>query len=72
MIRQLGPLTFFVTFTISVNNWPIFSNTLNELYEKHVNTNQANNNVNYTLSIRKVINDHVACTCCCERKMNSF
>jgi len=41
MIRQLGPLTFFVTFTTSVNNWPILSNMIQELYEKHV-TNQTN------------------------------
>jgi hypothetical protein len=33
MIKQLGPLTYFVTFTTNVNNWPIFSNTLKELYE---------------------------------------
>ncbi len=68
MIRQLGPLTFFVTFTTSVNNWPMHSNTLKELYEKHVTTNQTNNNVNYTLSIREVRNDHVTCTCYYEHR----
>jgi hypothetical protein len=72
MIRQLGPLTFFVTFTTSVNNWPILSNTLKELYEKHVTTNQTNNNVNYTLSIREVRNDHVTCTHYYEHRMNRF
>jgi len=30
MIRQLGPLTFSVAFTTSVNNWPILSNLLKE------------------------------------------
>jgi hypothetical protein len=54
MIRQFGPLTFFVTFTTSVNNWPILSNTLKKLYEKHVITNKTNNNVNYILSIKEV------------------
>jgi hypothetical protein len=72
MIRQLGPLTFFVTFTTSVNNWPMHSNTLKELYEKHVTTNQTNNNVNYTLSIREVRNDHVTCTHYYEHRMNRF
>ncbi len=48
--------------SLRVNNWPILSNMLKELYEKHVTTNQTNNNVNYTLSIREVINDHVTCT----------
>jgi hypothetical protein len=72
MIRQLGPLRFFVTFTASVNNWPILRNMLRELYEKHVTTNQTNNNVNYTLSIREVRNDHVTCTHYCEHRMNSF
>jgi hypothetical protein len=62
MIRQVGPLAFFVTFITSVNNWPIHNNTPKELYEKHVNTNQTNNNVNYTLSVREVRNDHVTCT----------
>jgi hypothetical protein len=71
MIRQLGPLTFFVTFTTSVNNWPILSNMLKELYEKHVTKNKTNNNV-YILSIREVTNDHVTCTCCCEHIMNNF
>jgi len=33
MIRQLGLLTFFVTFITNVNNWPIVSNMLKELYE---------------------------------------
>jgi hypothetical protein len=28
MIRQLGPPTFFMTFTIGVNNWMIFIKTL--------------------------------------------
>ncbi len=28
MIRQLGPSTFFVTFTTCVNNWPIPIKTL--------------------------------------------
>jgi len=72
MIRQLGTLTFFVTFITSFNNWPILSNMLKTLYEKHVTTNQTNNNVNYTLSIREIRNDHVTCTSCCEHKMNSF
>jgi hypothetical protein len=72
MIRQLGSLIFFVTFITSVNNWPILSNTLEELYEKHVTTNQTNNNVNYTLSIIEVRNDHVTYTCCSEHRMNSF
>ncbi len=36
MIRQLGPPTFFVTFTIGVNNWPILIITLKELYDDYI------------------------------------
>jgi hypothetical protein len=72
MIRQLGPLTFLVTFTTNVNNWPTLSNMLKKLYEKHVSTNKTNNNVKYTLSIRKVRNDHVTCTRNCKHRMNNF
>jgi hypothetical protein len=63
---------YLVTFTTSVNNWPILSNMLKELYEKHVIINKTNNNINHTLSIREVRNDHVTCTRCCEHRMNSF
>jgi hypothetical protein len=45
---------------------------LKELYEKHVTTDQTNNNVNYTLSIREVKNDHVTCTHYYEHRMNRF
>ncbi len=31
MIRQLKPLTFFVTFTMGVNNWPTIIETLKKL-----------------------------------------
>ncbi len=72
MIRQLGPLTFFATFTTSINNWPILSNTLKKIYEKLVTTNQTNSNVNYSLSIQEVRNDHVTCTRYCEHKMNNL
>jgi hypothetical protein len=35
MIRQLGPPTFFVTFTTGVNNWPELVQTLEDLYLCH-------------------------------------
>jgi hypothetical protein len=39
MIRQLGLPTFFVTFTTSVNNWPILVKTLKELYDQYIDEN---------------------------------
>ncbi len=36
MIRQLGPPTFFVTFTTGVKNWLIFIKTLKELYDQYI------------------------------------
>jgi hypothetical protein len=33
MIKQLGPPTFFMTFTTCVNNWLILIKTLKELYD---------------------------------------
>jgi hypothetical protein len=35
MIRQLGPPTFFVTFTTGVNNWPELVQMLEDLYVGH-------------------------------------
>jgi hypothetical protein len=35
MIRQLGPPTFFVTFTTGVNNWPELVQTLEDLCVCH-------------------------------------
>jgi hypothetical protein len=39
MIRQLGQLTFFVTFTTGVNKWPIFVKILKELYDQYIGEN---------------------------------
>jgi hypothetical protein len=36
MIKQLGPPTFFVTFTTHVNNGPILVKTLKDLHIQHV------------------------------------
>jgi hypothetical protein len=36
MIRQLGPPTFFMTFTTCVNNWLILIKTLKELYDQYI------------------------------------
>jgi hypothetical protein len=36
MIRQLGPPTFFVSFTIGVNNLPILIITFKELYDDYI------------------------------------
>ncbi len=39
MITQLGPPTFFMTFTIGVNNWSILIKTLKELYDQYIGEN---------------------------------
>jgi hypothetical protein len=39
MIRKIGPPTFFVTFTIGVNNWFILMLTLKDLHFKHFQHN---------------------------------
>ncbi len=39
MIKQLGPPTFFMTFTTCVNNWLIFIKTLKELYDQYIGEN---------------------------------
>ncbi len=36
MIKQLGPPTFFVTFTTGVNNCLIYIKTLKELYDQYI------------------------------------
>jgi hypothetical protein len=36
MIKQLGPPSFFVTFTTCVNNWSILVKTLEDLHIEHV------------------------------------
>jgi hypothetical protein len=36
MIKQLGPPTFFVTYTTNVNNWPILVKLLKELYDDYI------------------------------------
>jgi hypothetical protein len=36
---QLGPPTFFVTFTTSVNDWPMLIKTLKELYDQYIAEN---------------------------------
>jgi len=36
MIRQLGPLSFFVTFTTCVHNWHNLIKTLQDLHIEHV------------------------------------
>ncbi len=61
MIRQLGPPTFFVTFTIGVNNWSIFIKTLKDLYDQYIGENLKIKKDN-SLSIKELIkNDLVSC-----------
>lgn len=71
MIRQLGPLIFFVTFTIGINNWLVLIEMSKLLYNKHYNkTNEINNNIP---NIKKLIkNDPVTCARYYEHIMNAF
>ncbi len=72
MIKQLRPLTFFVTFTTGINNWSIFTTTFKNLCDEHVIKNTISNNVD-TLNIKDlgrnypITNVHYY-----EHKMNSF
>jgi len=71
MIRQLGPPSFFVTFTTCVNNWPIFVKTLKDLHIEHVqNLNKKNQ---YLPNIKDLVkNDPVIYVHYYEHRMNSF
>jgi hypothetical protein len=39
MIKQFGPSTFFVTFTIGVNNWSILMKKLKDFHIEHFQQN---------------------------------
>jgi len=71
MIKQLGPSTFFVTFTTRVNNWPILLKTLKDLHVQHArNFTIENENSPNIKDFAK--NDLVTCAPYYEHKMNSF
>jgi hypothetical protein len=71
MIRQLGPLTFFMTFT-SVNNWPILVKTLKKLYDQYIDENLGIKR-DALLNIRELVrNDLVTCARYYEHRMNNF
>jgi len=58
MIMQLGPPTFFMTFTIGVNNWSILIKTLKELYDQYIGENLRIKKDD-SLSIKEIVkNDH--------------
>ncbi len=72
MIRQLGPPTFFMTFTTCVNNWPILIGTLKELYDQYIGENLGIKKDD-SLSIKEhVENDLVTYARYYKHKMNSF
>jgi hypothetical protein len=72
MIMQLGPPTFFVTFTTSVYNWPILIKTLKELYDQYIGENLRIKKDD-SLSIKKIVkNGLVTCACYYEHIMNIF
>jgi hypothetical protein len=72
MIMQLGPPSFFMTFTIGVNNWSIFIKTLKDLYEQYIGENLKIKKDDSLSIVKLVKNDHVTCACYYEHRMNSF
>ncbi len=50
IIRQFGSLTFFMTFIMGVNNWPILIKTLKDLHIKKINQNEK---INFLLFIKQ-------------------
>jgi hypothetical protein len=72
MIRQLGPPTFFVTFTTFISNWPVLIKTLKELYDQYIGEKLGIKKKD-SLSIKELIrNDLVTCARYYEHKMNCF
>jgi hypothetical protein len=71
MIKQLGPPSFFVTFTTCLNNWSILVKTLKDLHIEHVQIfNIKNKNLANIKDLVKI--DLVTCMHYYEHKMNSF
>jgi hypothetical protein len=71
MIRQLGPLTFFVTFTTCINNWLGLIEMFKLLYNKHYNKiNEINNNIPNIEELIK--NDPITCARYYEHRMNAL
>jgi len=71
MIRQLGPPFFCVTFTASVNDWPILVKKLIFLHIQHVqNLNTKNENLPNIKDLVK--NDPFTYVRYYEHRMNSF
>jgi hypothetical protein len=72
MIRQLGPPTFFMTFTTCVNNWLIVVKTLKSLYDQYIGK-KLRIKKDDSLNIRELVkNDHITCARYYEDRMNSF
>ncbi len=72
MIRQLGPPTFFMTFTTCLNNWLILVKTLKSLYDQCIGK-KLGIKKDDSLNIRELVrNDPITCACYYEHKMNSF
>jgi hypothetical protein len=61
IIKQFGPSTFFTTFTMGVNNWPILIKTLKDLHIKQFNQ-KGEINFDYSLNNRNIVrNEHITC-----------
>jgi hypothetical protein len=71
MIVQLGPPSFFITFTTCVNNWPILVKQLKNLHIEHVqNFNLENKDLPNIKDFVK--NDPITFVRYYEHRMNSF
>jgi hypothetical protein len=72
MIKRFEPPIFFVTFIMSVNNWPILMTTFQNLHAQHFNENITTNNDSSLNNKSLVRNYHITCVWYYEHRMNSF
>ncbi len=72
MIRQLGPPTFFVTFTTTINYCLILIKILKELYDQYI-SEYLGIKKDDPLNIKELVkNDLITCAHYYEHRMNSF
>ncbi|XP_059077054.1 uncharacterized protein LOC131876217 [Cryptomeria japonica] len=74
MIRQLGPPTFFLTFTSAEQNWNALTSTLQELHNMHQSTLQQQEayNINQIDKFQLIKRDPVTCARYYRHRINAL
>ncbi len=72
MIKQLRPLTFFVTFIMGVNNWHVLTKALKDFNIQHFNQNATTKFDCLLIDKDLVINDPITCVQYFQHNMNIF